>query len=65
MLILNRQANTDLAEKETIVLDLPNGEKVIFHILGRFGNNVRIGIDAPKNIGISRGTFVHDGCKLN
>lgn len=60
MLILNRHMNTDFAEKETIILDLPSGEKVVFHILGRFGNNVRIGIDAPKDIGISRSTFVHE-----
>ena len=44
MLVLTRKRN------ESIIL----GEDIKVTILGVFGNQIRIGIDAPKNIGIRR-----------
>ncbi len=54
MLVLNRYINTESNEKETIVCELPNGERITFIVLGKFKNIIRIGIDAPKSVSISR-----------
>jgi len=48
MLILTRRVG------ETVIIELPTGEKIQVAVLGVKGNQVRIGTDAPDDIQIMR-----------
>jgi len=48
MLIFTRRVG------ETIVIAMPSGETVSVTVLGVKGNQVRIGTEAPKHVGINR-----------
>lgn len=48
MLVLSRKEN------ESIVVKLPNGQKIIVKVQRITGNVVRLGIEAPKDIAIVR-----------
>ena len=48
MLILIRR------EGETLIIELPTGEKIAVTVLGVKGNQVRIGTDAPDDVTILR-----------
>ena len=48
MLILTRRPS------ETLIIELPTGERIEVTVLGIKGNQVRIGTDAPDEISIVR-----------
>lgn len=48
MLILTRRVG------ETLVIKMPDGTEIRTTILGVKGNQVRIGVDAPKNVIVDR-----------
>ncbi|MEA3244401.1 MAG: carbon storage regulator [Pseudomonadota bacterium] len=48
MLILTRRPG------ETLIIELPTGERIEITVLGIKGNQVRIGTDAPADISIVR-----------
>jgi carbon storage regulator len=48
MLVLTRR------EGETLIIELPTGEKIAVTVLGVKGNQVRIGTAAPDDISIVR-----------
>lgn len=54
MLILTRNIN------ESIVLEYSNGNKVTIEVLDVNGSQVRIGLDAPKEINIVRSELLED-----
>ena len=52
MLILTRRPG------ETIIIETPTGEKITVAVLGVKGNQIRIGMDAPKDVTILREELV-------
>lgn len=54
MLVLSRDP------QQSIILEYPNGEKVTIQVLSVNGKQVRIGIDAPKDIKIARSELLRD-----
>lgn len=48
MLILTRRPG------ETLIAEMPNGQTIELTILGIKGNQVRIGVEAPKDIPVHR-----------
>ena len=52
MLILTRRLG------ETLIIELPTGERIEVTVLGIKGNQVRIGTDAPDEISIVREELV-------
>lgn len=48
MLLLTRRP------QETIIVTTPDGTEIRFTIMGLKGNQVRLGIDAPKDVDIVR-----------
>ena len=53
MLILTRRPG------ETLILELPSGERVEITVLSVKGNQVRIGTNAPDDVQIIREELVH------
>ena len=53
MLILTRRVS------ETLVITTPDGTEIRTTVLGVKGNQVRIGVDAPKDVSIDR-EEIHD-----
>lgn len=49
MLVLTRRTNQEL------YLSLPSGERITIKLLGIKGNSIRLGIDAPRDVGVTRG----------
>ena len=55
MLILTRRPGTDSNTIDlTALAELPKGTRIELFILGVHGNQVRIGIRAPKNVRVDR-----------
>lgn len=48
MLVLTRRLS------ETLIVTHPDGTKIKFTVLGVKGNQVRIGVDAPKEVTVDR-----------
>ena len=55
MLVLSRK------ERESIILELPNGEQVIIKLLKYLGQLTQVGIDAPQDVEILREELLIQG----
>jgi carbon storage regulator len=55
MLVLTRRPG------ETLIIELPTGERLSVTVLGIKGNQVRIGADAPDDVSIVREELLESG----
>lgn len=49
--------------QEKVTFTLPNGETIVVMLIGVHRGNVRLGIDAPRNVVISRNELLENGSR--